>query len=171
VEYEHIESIDEPTVKNYALLVFQQPVIAPRNSIMIGSKLDADIHTNSCRLAFYGRLLSPADASSKEKLHQQLKIFRYKMRSGSVDRVDNDPYVVIGKDLFKKETNLSLFEGMKISYSENNSIGEVGVLEGAFGKSGKFKVRFNNPQKVEAGTPLYLHFKRYIFDPSKQMVQ
>jgi selenocysteine-specific elongation factor len=138
---------------------------------MIASRLDADIHANTCRLAFYGRLLSPADASSKDKLHAQLKIYKYKKRSGSVDRVDNDPYVVIGKDLFKKETNMNMFVGMKISYLEDGT-GEAGVVESAFGLSGKFKVRFQNPQKkVPPGTPLFFFFKRYIFDSTKRMVQ
>jgi hypothetical protein len=31
IEYEYLDSIEEPSVKSYALLVFQQPVIAPRH--------------------------------------------------------------------------------------------------------------------------------------------
>lgn len=36
-------------------------------------------------------------------------------RSGNIDRVDlKDKYVIIGKDLFKKETDMSLFTNLKV---------------------------------------------------------
>lgn len=49
----------------------------------------------------------------------------------------SDDYTVIGRNLFKKETNLQLFVGLKVTLST----GERGVIEGGFGQSGKFKVR------------------------------
>jgi len=48
-----------------------------------------------------------------------------------------DDYTVIGRSLFKKETNLQLFLGLKVALST----GEAGVIEGGFGQSGKFKIR------------------------------
>ncbi|KAG9332637.1 hypothetical protein JZ751_014735 [Albula glossodonta] len=48
-----------------------------------------------------------------------------------------DDYTVIGRNLFKKETNLQLFVGLKVRLST----GEQGVIEGGFGQSGKFKIR------------------------------
>lgn len=48
-----------------------------------------------------------------------------------------DDYTVIGRSLFKKETNLQLFVGLKVMLST----GETGVIEGGFGQSGKFKIR------------------------------
>lgn len=48
-----------------------------------------------------------------------------------------DDYTVIGKNLFKKETNLQLFVGLKVTLSS----GETGVIEGSFGQSGKIKIR------------------------------
>lgn len=48
-----------------------------------------------------------------------------------------DDYTVIGRNLFKKETNLQLFVGLKVTLST----GEAGVIEGGFGQSGKFKIR------------------------------
>ena len=51
--------------------------------------------------------------------------------------------------------------------------GEIGVIEGSFGKSGKFKVAF--PDGAAAPAPgasqLTLTFKRYVFDMGKRMVQ
>ena len=51
--------------------------------------------------------------------------------------------------------------------------GEVGVIEGSFGKSGKFKVAFpDGVQPPAAGaSQLTLTFKRYVFDMGKRMVQ
>lgn len=48
-----------------------------------------------------------------------------------------DNYTVIGKNLFKKETNLQLFVGLKVTLSS----GETGVIDGSFGQSGKIKIR------------------------------
>lgn len=47
-----------------------------------------------------------------------------------------DDYSVIGRSLFKKETNIQLFVGLKVRLST----GELGVIDSAFGQSGKFKV-------------------------------
>lgn len=47
-----------------------------------------------------------------------------------------DDHSVIGRSLFKKETNIQLFVGLKV----NLSTGELGVIDSAFGQSGKFKI-------------------------------
>ena len=48
-----------------------------------------------------------------------------------------DDYNIIGRGLFKKETNIQTFVGLKVMLSS----GENGVIEGGFGQSGKFKIR------------------------------
>ncbi|KQK74299.1 hypothetical protein AAES_157714 [Amazona aestiva] len=48
-----------------------------------------------------------------------------------------DDYSVIGRSLFKKETNIQLFVGLKVKLST----GEDGIIDGGFGQSGKFKIR------------------------------
>ena len=98
------------------------------------------------------------------------------------------PYEVIGKNLFKKETNIQLFMNLKVTLST----GETGVIEGSFGQSGKVKIRFMESLKEEtqailnsAGSKkkknpteekneqvrIILSFKRYIYDPHKKMIQ
>lgn len=47
-----------------------------------------------------------------------------------------DDYSVIGRSLFKKETNIQLFVGLKVHLST----GELGVIDSSFGQSGKFKI-------------------------------
>ncbi len=40
------------------------------------------------------------------------------------------------------------------------------MLEGAFGKSGKFTVRFETA--VATGDAVILNFKKFVFDPDKR---
>ncbi len=56
-----------------------------------------------------------------------------------------DDYTVIGRNLFKKETNLQLFVGLKVTLST----GEIGVIEGGFGQSGKFKIRVPGKDRLK----------------------
>ncbi|EDL91311.1 similar to MJ0495-like protein SelB (predicted), isoform CRA_b [Rattus norvegicus] len=111
-----------------------------------------------------------------------------------------DDYSVIGRSLFKKETNIQLFVGLKVQLST----GEQGIIDSAFGQSGKFKIHIPgglSPESKKILTPtlkkrsragrgettkqeesterpepiqpvtLSLSFKRYVFDTQKRMVQ
>lgn len=63
-----------------------------------------------------------------------------------------DDYSVIGRSLFKKETNIQLFVGLKVQLST----GELGVIASAFGQSGKFKVHIPG----ECGRFFFAHGSR-----------
>ncbi|XP_029005987.1 selenocysteine-specific elongation factor isoform X1 [Betta splendens] len=184
--------------EQWALLEFERPVTCPLLCLVIGSKLDTDIHANACRLAFQGRLLQGFEEKTyTETALPRLHIYKTKQKEGQVERVTDD-YTVIGRNLFKKETNLQLFVGLKVTLST----GESGVIEGGFGQSGKFKIRVpeglrpetkqlmtsNSKKKGKGGgkgspahedepkldsqpISIHLHFKRYVFDPHKKMVQ
>lgn len=181
--------------EQWALLEFERPVTCPTLCLVIGSKLDSDIHANACRLAFQGRLLQGfEDKAYPQSALPRLRIYKTKHKEGQVERVTDD-YTVIGRNLFKKETNLQIFVGLKVTLST----GESGVIEGGFGQSGKFKIRIQEglhpdtkrlfasaPKKkgkeaAKDGPPndkpesqpvsIHLHFKRYVFDPHKKMVQ
>lgn len=184
--------------EQWALLEFERPVTCPTLCLVIGSKLDTDIHANACRLAFQGRLLEGFEEKSySETTLPRLRIYKTKHKEGQVERVTDD-YTVIGRNLFKKETNLQLFVGLKVTLST----GEAGVIEGGFGQSGKFKIRVPEGLSLETkqllsssakkrvkggakGEPakeddaktdsqpicINLRFKRYVFDPHKKMVQ
>ncbi|KAM9361841.1 selenocysteine-specific elongation factor [Symphorus nematophorus] len=186
-----------PDPEQWALLEFERPVTCPSLCLVIGSKLDTDIHANACRLAFQGCLLQGfEDKGYTETALPRLRIYKTKHKEGQVERVTDD-YTVIGRNLFKKETNLQLFVGLKVTLST----GESGVIEGGFGQSGKFKIRvqeglctetkqlFSTSKKKGKGgskggpaneeelktdsqpVSIHLHFKRYVFDPHKKMVQ
>ncbi|XP_075687897.1 selenocysteine-specific elongation factor isoform X1 [Rhinoderma darwinii] len=183
----------------WALLEFEKPVTCPKLCLVIGSKLDTDIHSNTCRLAFHGVLIVGAEEKNySETFLPKLKVFKMKRKEGQVERV-NDDYSVIGRSLFKKETNIQLFVGLKVTLST----GEEGAIEGSFGQSGKFKVRIPNgltpetkqllggsskkKSKASKGDTesakeeesradshpvlIILTFKRYVFDPQKKMIQ
>uniref|UniRef100_A0A3Q1G4B7 Selenocysteine-specific elongation factor n=1 Tax=Acanthochromis polyacanthus TaxID=80966 RepID=A0A3Q1G4B7_9TELE len=190
------EGSSGPDPEQWALLEFDRPVTCPSLCLVIGSKLDTDIHANTCRLAFQGRLLQGfEDKNYVETALPQLRIYKTKHKEGQVERVTDD-YSVIGRSLFKKETNLQLFVGLKVTLST----GETGVIEGGFGQSGKFKIRVQeglrpetkqllssaSKKKGKSGSKganeeepkvdsqpvsIHLHFKRYVFDPHKKMVQ
>ncbi|XP_070564699.1 selenocysteine-specific elongation factor-like [Ptychodera flava] len=132
--------------QQFALIEFEKPITCPENSLLIGSKLDTDIHANMCRLAFYGHLVhSITDKKYHETVLPNLKIYKNKQREGFAERMLDD-YNIIGRGLFKKETNIQLFVGLKV----NLSTGECGVIEGGFGQSGKFKVRIPDGLESEA---------------------
>ncbi|XP_042359966.1 selenocysteine-specific elongation factor [Plectropomus leopardus] len=192
------EASSGPDPEQWALLEFERPVTCPSLCLVIGSKLDTDIHANACRLAFQGRLLQGfEDKGYAEAALPRLRIYKTKHKEGQVERVTDD-YTVIGRNLFKKETNLQLFVGLKVTLST----GETGVIEGGFGQSGKFKIRVQEglcpetkqllsstskkkgkggskggpgneeePKTDSQPVSIHLHFKRYIFDPHKKMVQ
>ncbi|XP_073325121.1 selenocysteine-specific elongation factor [Pagrus major] len=192
------EASSGPDPDQWALLEFERPVTCPSLCLVIGSKLDTDIHANACRLAFQGRLLQGfEDKGYAETSLPRLRIYKTKHKEGQVERVTDD-YTVIGRSLFKKETNLQLFVGLKVTLST----GETGVIEGGFGQSGKFKIRVQEglcpetkqllssttkkkgkgggkggpaneeePKTDSQPVSINLHFKRYVFDPHKKMVQ
>ncbi|XP_054473152.1 selenocysteine-specific elongation factor [Anoplopoma fimbria] len=187
-----------PEPEQWALLEFERPVTCPSLCLVIGSKLDTDIHANTCRLAFQGHLLQGfEDKGYAETALPRLRIYKTKHKEGQVERV-TDEYTVIGRNLFKKETNLQLFVGLKVTLST----GETGIVEGGFGQSGKFKIRIQEglcpetkqllsstskkkgkgggkggptneeePKTDSQPVSIHLHFKRYVFDPHKKMVQ
>eukprot|EP00117_Sycon_ciliatum_P000364 scpid69785/ scgid6458/ Selenocysteine-specific elongation factor; Elongation factor sec; Eukaryotic elongation factor, selenocysteine-tRNA-specific len=131
--------------EQWLLIEFERPVICPHKCLVIGSRLDADIHANMCRIAFHGRLVqSITDKAYAQSFLPRLKVFKMKFREGVVERM-SDEYTVIGRSLFKKETNIQAFTGLKVTLST----GEVGVLDGGFGQSGKFKVRIPGGLKAE----------------------
>ncbi|XP_074008116.1 selenocysteine-specific elongation factor isoform X2 [Numenius arquata] len=185
--------------QQWALLEFEKPVTCPKLCLVIGSKLDTDIHTNTCRLAFHGVLLQGMeDKNYMETFLPKLKVYKLKHKEGQVERVMDD-YSVIGRSLFKKETNIQIFVGLKVKLST----GEDGIIDGGFGQSGKFKIRLPDglkpdtkmlltvasKKKSKAGkgdatkedesskndsaqpVTISLLFKRYVFDTQKKMIQ
>jgi len=160
----HLADEQHPKGSQWAVLILETPVMCPLESMVIGSKLDTDIHSNACRLAFSGKFLKQIDTTDKKSI--PLRIYKIKNKEGTIDRVV-DEYTIIGKDLFKKETDINIFVGLKVK----RSTGEEGVIESSFGKSGKFKVRFPQGNQKDVTGSLSLQFKRYLFSKEKSLKQ
>lgn len=128
---------DDKANSQFALLEFEHPVTCSPKCLIIASKLDTDIHSNTCRLAFHGRVIEAvSDVKYAANFLPKLKVYKNKSREGVVERKVDD-YAVICKGLFKKESNLDAFVNLKVILST----GENGIIESSFGQSGKFKVR------------------------------
>lgn len=175
-EYSHSEELSETDEKSdttvYVLLQFEQPVVLHEGALYISSKLDSDISANLCRIAFYGKILTLFHEKSYETSLSSLKVYKFKSKEGIVDRVANQ-YEVIVKNMFKKETDIQRFVGLKVKLSS----GEEGIIDGTFGQTGKIKIRVPNglksvPVKGSFETiRVQLLFKRFIYDSQKKILQ
>ncbi|XP_003741247.1 selenocysteine-specific elongation factor [Galendromus occidentalis] len=167
----------------FALIEFDQPMICGVRSLVLGSKLDTDINTKTCRLAYHGKVAKTFVSPDYKKSLAALRVSKTKHKTGVVDRVPNESEVIV-KNLFKKETNLEIFSGMKVAFSS----GETGAIQSSFGQSGKVKIQLDVDSKISAdlkrllkakkgekpeGDPITvtLTFKRLVFDPSKKAIQ
>ncbi|UYV70316.1 hypothetical protein LAZ67_7002496 [Cordylochernes scorpioides] len=169
---------DARSSRQYVLLEFVKPTILCPGSLIIGSHLDYDIHSKSCRLAFHGQVLQLGGP----ELLPALRVFKVKSKEGMVDRMSS-PHDIIVRNLFKKETNLKLFQSLPVVLST----GEQGAVEGWFGQSGKVKVHIpgglqpstqellakkkGKEQPPTESVNVSIHFKRFIFDPNKTIVK
>lgn len=85
---EYCQAGSGPDPEQWALLEFERPVTCPSFCLVIGSKLDTDIHANACRLAFHGRLLHGLeDKGYAEAALPRLHIYKMKHKEGQVERV------------------------------------------------------------------------------------
>jgi len=156
----------------YVLLIFEKPVLCPMGSLLIGSKLDFDTASPNCRMAFFGRIL----ASMNPKDLKPLRLLKMKQKVGMLDRVDKqDSCLLICRDMFKADTDMSLFNGLKVSHE---ATGLEGILEGSYGQEGKFKVRFKQELplsldakgNVKGDEQIAIFFKKYDFDHGNRKI-
>ena len=72
----------------FALLQFERSVVCPPLALVVGSRLDADCHSNMCRIAFHGTLAECINHKDYETtVLPRIKVFKLKRREGLVDRV------------------------------------------------------------------------------------
>lgn len=205
VNYKHqselipVKSLDQEATyrpqHQFAVIEFERPIQITPNSMLIGSKLDLDVNTKLCRLAFKGK---PLEIFSDKNYHdtqlEKVKVYKNKSKEGIVERMTNE-YEVIVKNLLKKDTNSQLFIGLKVKFST----GEDGLIEGTFGQGGKIKVRVTeglqdktkdalkklsggkkkgkgaqenqNPSENVEPVRVVLNFKKYMYSNTKKIVQ
>ena len=98
-----------------------------QDALLIGSRFDSDADGSACRLAFYGRIAMLLDDSNPAAL-QQLHLFRLKQKQGTIERVAADGHSAVCKGMFKKETDISLFSGMKVSRKHRPAASVLGSM-------------------------------------------
>ena len=145
-----------------ALFRFDIPVLCPRDSMYIASKLDADESTPGCRIAFHGTVFREIEAGkSFEKTI--VNVFKRKTRHAVLERVVNDEEIIC-KGLFKS-FDMNLLSGFKIEREFDSAIGEI---RGSFGsaKNAKFKASFDGGcmgfEEGDNSRRLTFHFKKYL---------
>jgi ribosomal protein L35AE/L33A len=83
-----------------------------------------------------------------------------KYRSGIIDRIADDGYVII-RDMFKKDTNLRLFLDKQLVCPS----GQRGRIVGSFGKSGKVRALFENGcPDLKKSRAVVMVLKKFLFD-------
>lgn len=93
---------------------------------------------------------------------QSIEIIKDKVKYGKVDKVIDQQNLHV-KDLFSKETSLKVFVGLRVMITETKQYGKI---EGTFGKSGKLKVRLDEPidesvdLKLILNSTVELHYKK-----------
>lgn len=86
--------------QQWALLEFEKPVTCPKFCLVIGSKLDTDIHANTCRLAFHGILLHGMEEKNyTEECLPKLKVYKMKHKEGQVERVSLHDIIKVPLDV------------------------------------------------------------------------
>jgi len=89
-----------------------------------------------------------------------MQIIKEKVKFGKIDKVVDDKNLHI-RELFSKETDLKVFNGLRVQLALTK---EWGKIEGTFGKSGKIKVKLEEPITVDpkelVGTQIELHYKK-----------
>lgn len=71
------ESAEVNVGRQFALIELERPVTCFLQSLLIGSRLDADIHTSACRIAFCGKVLEAfTDSKYRETILPKIKVFK-----------------------------------------------------------------------------------------------
>ncbi|XP_059614280.1 selenocysteine-specific elongation factor [Phlebotomus argentipes] len=159
----------------FVLLQFERPIPVIPEMLVIASKLDLDVATTSCRLAFFGNLLEVTeDKDFTTNFLPRLKIFKEKTKRGTIQRLINDSEAIAANLL--KPGSREVFLGMEIQLAT----GEVGTIESTFGQTSKVKLRFKAPLKsstIESiksksgPIAVELRFKKFIYDRQRRILQ
>ena len=169
----------------YALLIFQHPILVPLNTLAIGSRLETDaresvVSATHCRIAFFGPVLCPsADSSAfaptSTVTKDKPRIFHWKTKEAEILRlvdVNKDSGLcteAIGWKLFSKEAGISKYLGLKLETVEGDV---VGYIHSSFGSTGKFKIKFPlGILNLKSGSKLFVRYKRFIYDKTKSIHQ
>lgn len=145
----------------WALITFDEQVIARDKALFLGAKLDVNPDACTCRIAISGqiiRAMKPGDVDL-------LRIYKIKCKHGKIDRVEPDGKSAICSGLFHKHSVMSLFLGMTVLGPN----GTVGTLESSFGNEGQCRVQFK--RKVAQDGMIQLKYRKYTNKRGKGSIE
>lgn len=156
---DQFQVVSELDAAKFAILNLEKSVYAREGSFYIASRLD--YQGRGCRFVFHGAFLKLLDSD------RQIRRFRLKKKVGKVERIENKRSLICS-GLFKKETTVDVYRNMNVYLST----GEVGRIEGAFGKSGKVRVIFQEDLQESTGdlcregsaVEVTLHIRKFVND-------
>ena len=184
----------EEEISHGALIEFERPLRVPPNSLIVISKLDSQLESsNQCRLALFGRFictLSRNHGHSWSDSHgNRLRVFRWKQKSGKLDRV-LDSHTLLIKDMFSRPEKIQGFLNEPVMLCIDESMNNTnidngfsmvdqgdfserqiipGIIQSAFGQSGKIKVCFNEGHQINEFDRqmkkfvIQMRYKKYLF--------
>ncbi|PAV83385.1 hypothetical protein WR25_16119 [Diploscapter pachys] len=126
------EKLSEPKNGCNVVLSFDRPLFVPNESFYIASKLEQQ--GKGCRFAFRGNFIRIIKDPNKE-----ISQFTRKQKEGKIERIEEERRSAIVTGLFKKESNIEVFQNMKVVLEP---LGMIGKIESKFGKSGKTRIVF-----------------------------
>lgn len=175
-EDNHPSATTHTDLLHWAWLQFETPVRCPQQSLIIGSRLDHHNNNTDCRLAFAGRLCERHDTPPPVRWYTPKERRGVIARLGDAYTRQDDGqtvrYEVFGTDLFKKETDMQVFIGMRVvTKAKNSSEEDIGEIKSSFGTAGKCRIVFPAGTTATEGDNLVIRFKRYANDPHKAMHQ
>ena len=146
--------------QQWAYIKLDEPLTARKKTILLGSKLDADLNTSSCRIGLHGRLVS-----TTAPILEKLKVFKFKRREGVIERLEEDRKTAICKGLFGKNSDLAYFIGMEVRTLDGIS----GTLTSTFGQNGKCKVVFSQTIHGDRkGDQVLLIYRKFVLNKNKR---
>jgi selenocysteine-specific elongation factor len=136
--------------------------------------LDAAVDSKDCRIAFFGRAVAPLPGVDTAAL-RRLNLYKWKEKAGVVDRVVGEDGLgvgVVGRGLFRKDTNMAPFVGLVLEAPQS---GRTGAIESSFGQGGKFRATLRAPEGASAPAPragdrLVLRFRKFLFQHERKGV-
>jgi len=129
-KFRYVDEMKDESDSVLAVLEFDKGMYFLPNGLIIGSRLELDANAKHCRIAFSAQL-----TKSSFVCPEKLLVLKEKEKTGQIERL-HDERTLIVKNLFKKETNIEIFNRMKVELSN----GETGIIDGTFGTTGKIKI-------------------------------
>lgn len=187
-EYKYLEELpadEKLRSKSWVLLQFEDIVVAPGNALIVGARLDSDLHAGLCRIAFSGSIVTwlPSQERSGDSDRRQLQhlaIYKRKSREGTIARLelpqhrnpskrgvqsekpDPSSFVAICHGMLSKHADVSRFLDLIVQ----GPGGKRGVIQSGFGQSGKLRIRFDEAlDRSDVGQKIVLNYKKYVFAP------